>query len=508
MTVRDHSPVEISDFQGLYSRGDRNNTPVDHFTDCANVAFEGGDVVTRPGLGVSQTVAVPLEDIRRKYNYPTLEDGNTLLVLTYDEVAGEGTIYHVVDAATVFEILSDIPGMTDFAFVPYAGRAYISPFGSFANGDVTIEKGLENEFLYVYAGDGTQARKAAGATPAGTLTIANGAAGNTDPGLHIFAVVGESDSGFLSEPYAFASFTTSAAFSVSFSNVPVLVGAQWIRRHIVASKVIASFNGDLTGYPLFFIPDATIPNNTATVLNNISFFDISLLDDASHLLDNFDEIPAGATLCIYHDRLCLATTFDDINIILVSAKGEPEAISEINGLLINFPDGNPTTNLCEMRDVLYAFKRSKTSGFIDNGDEPANWSGSIIDSALGCPVHGIATVLDSGGVTIDYLFVTTFAGVMIFTGKYLEPALSWKIEAFWESLDRDEFMKIQIVYAPIQGWILIVIPDGRILVADVNNGHKYNSIRWIFWEFNMPVNCIAIVNIDEIVIGSPIFVVP
>lgn len=500
--MRDHSPITIRNFQGRYQRGDPDNCPVDHYNEEANTAFEGGDVVIRPGVGISQDVAVPLENVKRMYNYPTLDQGNTLLVLTVDGT--DGKIYHVINATTVFLILT-ITGMTDFAFVPYAGRAYISPFTTFVNGDLNIEKGLEDEFLYVYAGDGTNARKAAGATPAGTLTIANGAAGHTDAGVHVFGVVGESDSGYFTSVFAVEDFTTSAGNSVSFSNIPTLTGPQWIRRHIVATIRIPVYNGDNTNREFFFIPNAVINDNVTTVLNNISFFDGELIDEAEQ--DNFDEIPAGAALCIYKDRLCLATTFEDINIILVSHKGEPEAISELTGLLINFPDGNPTTNLQELRDVLYTFKRAKTYSFTDNGDVPSTWPGNVVDNALGCPVHGIATVLDSGAATIDYLFVATFAGAMVFNGKYIEPALTWKIEDFWEgNLDRNEFRLIQIVYAPIQGWVLIVLPDGRLLVGDVNNGLAYKSMRWTLWNLVIPINCIAIVNIDEIIIGSPIFI--
>jgi hypothetical protein len=210
----------------------------------------------------------------------------------------------------------------------------------------------------VYAGDGTAARKAAGVPMAGTMTIANGAAGFTDPGFHIFGFVSETSSGFLSEPALLKGFTTLSNFSVSFGAIPTSGDPNVTKRHLVASKVIVGFNGDLTGYQLFFVPNATINNNTDTFLNNISFYDADLLDDASHLFDNFAEIPAGAVLTIYHQRLVLATTFNDISLILVSAQGEPEAINEIDGLLIVPPDGNPITNAQELRDVLYVFKRS------------------------------------------------------------------------------------------------------------------------------------------------------
>lgn len=502
MALRSHQPVVIENFKGLFQRGDPDECPIDHFTNAQNLQHIGNSITPRPGIGISQDVAAPILDIRRIYNYPT-QTANTLIMLAINASTGDGEIYHFVNPTTVFLVLT-IAGMTDFAFIPYAGRGYISPFDTFITGDINIQKGLQNEFLYVYAGDGTNARPAAGATPAGTLTIANGAAGHTDPGRHVFGVVGETDSGFLSEPVALNSFVTSAAQSVSFGTVPIFSGAQWIKRHIVASHVIPSFNGDLTGYQLFFFADGEIPNNTDTFLNNVSFFDADLFDDASHLFDNFQTMPAGAALSIYHDRLCLSTTFNDISIVMVSAQGEPEAISEIDGLIIVPLDGNPITNHQELRDVFYVFKRAKTVSYVDNGEEPSSWPLTVVDNALGCPVHGIATVLDSGAASVDFLIVTTFAGIMIFNGRYIIPELSWKIQDLWFDQDRDAFKDIQIVNAPIQKWILIVLPDGRLLCGDYSNGMDPKNIRWEPWPFLMKINSIAIWNINTIIIGSPL----
>lgn len=501
MSVRGHEPKYLGPFKGLYHRGDQDETPLDHFSDCNNLKWDGQAFTVRDGVGVSQTVAVPLEDVKRIYNYPT-QTANTVLVLTYDGVTGN--IYHVINASTIHGPILSIAGMEDFAFVPYAGRAYISPFKNFVTGELNIQKGMQNEFLYVYLGDGTLARKAAGATPGGTITIANGAAGFTDPGFKIFAVVGETNSGFLSRPYAFATFSTAAGNSVSFGNVPVLVGAQWTKRHIVATHTIVGYNGNLEGYPLFFIPNATINNNVDLFLNNISFFDADLLEDASHLLDNYTEIPAGAALSIYHDRLALSTTFNDISIVILSAEGEPEAISQIDGLIIVPPDGNPITNHAEYRDVFYVFKRTRTIGYIDNDEEPSSWDDSSIDPGLGTSVHGIATVLDSGNANVEFLIIATYSGIYLFNGRYIMPELSWKIAGRWMALNRDDFRKIQIINAVIQKCIYIVLPDGTMLEGNYEEGLDPKNIRWCPLTFEVTINCVAIVNIDEIVLGADI----
>lgn len=500
--LRDHEPVILDRFNGLWRRGSKEETPLDHFQDCDNiVSGSGNGFFTRPGIDISQDVAVPISNIKRIYNYPT-DDGNTLIVLAYDTASGDGSIYHVVDSTTVFGPLLTISGMTDFAFVPYAGRAYISPFTTFDVGGLNVEKGLEDEFLYVYAGDGTSARKAAGSALTGNITIANGAAGFTDPGLHIFGFVAETISGYLTPPGVLETFTTAALSSVSFGSVPTSGDPNVTRRHLVASKVITSFNGDLEGYQLFFVPGGTIDNNTDTFLNDVSFYDQDLLDDASHLFDNYDEIPAGAVLTLYHNRLVLCTTFDEISIGLVSAVGEPEAISQIDGLFTFPPDGNPITNAQELRDILYVMKRSRTVSFTDNGDAPSSWPLVTVDNALGTCVHGIATVLDSGSSSVDYLIVCTYQGVTLFNGRYIATELSWKIEDYWKELDRDDFRLIQIVNAPIQKEIYIVLPDRNLLIGNYALGMDPKSMKWWPCSFIVGVNTVAVHMIDDIILGS------
>jgi len=499
--IRDHSPITLDKFNGLYDRGDREDVPLDHFGDCDNLQSVGDyGFSSRDGVGISQNVIAPLTNIKRIYNYPT-DDGNTLIILTWDGTTGN--VYHVVNATTVFGPVLTIAGMEDIAFVPIAGRGYISPFKTYPDvNNLNFEKGLENEFLYVYLGDGTAARKAAGATPAGTITIANGIAGHTDPGLHIFGVVGETDTGYLSPPVALDDFTTVAALSVSFSTVPVFVGAQWVRRHIVASKVVVSFNGDVSGYQLFFIPGAIINDNVTTTLSNISFFDADLLDDASHLSDNFSEIAAGTCLCVYKDRLVLGGEFDNPSVYRVSAIGEPEAISQIDGVL-SFPkDGNPITQCQALRDVLYGFKRTKTGAWVDNGDEPSTWQYQAVDETMGCPVHGIATVLDSGGSASDFLFIATYKGLCLFNGRYVLPELSMKIQGRWMGMDRNEFRKIQMLHDPIKQRIYYITTDREIMYGDYLNGLDPKSIKWWPWSFIFFVNTIAMKDIDDFIIGA------
>jgi hypothetical protein len=282
----------------------------------------------------------------------------------------------------------------------------------------------------------------------------------------------------------------------------LFTGDQWVKRHIVATKVITDYNGNTTGYIYYFIPNATISDNITTTLTNINFFDADLLEDASHLLDNYSEIPAGVGLIIYHNRLVLFTIYDDISICLVSAKGEPEAISQIDGMLIFPPDGNSITNAQELRDILYLMKNNRTIAFIDNEDEPATWPMTFIDQAIGTSAHGIATVIDSGSSNVDSLILASRKGIIVFNGIYNLPELSWKIRDFWLAQDKTKFHYIQLLNDTVNQILYCTLPDRRLLIGDYSNGLDPEKIRWAPWRFNVKVNTIALINVDELIIGA------
>jgi len=275
-----------------------------------------------------------------------------------------------------------------------------------------------------------------------------------------------------------------------------------VARRLVMTRVIPNYNGDETGYTYYFIPDGRIPNNTATTLDNITVFDADLLDDATHLIDNYAEIPAGAVLSSYHNRLVLSTTFDDISLALVSNAGEPEAISQIDGLLIAPLDGNPLTNFQDLRDILYGFKRNRTMSWVDNGDVPSTWPLTMIDFGLGCPVHGVATVADSGASNVDYLVVASYRGIVIFNGRYIDPELTWKVVDLWMEQDQDEFRRIQIVNDTVNKILYCVLPDFRLLYGNYANGLDQKKIRWAPWRYYIKVSTIAMFGVSTLIIGS------
>jgi hypothetical protein len=201
----------------------------------------------------------------------------------------------------------------------------------------------------------------------------------------------------------------------------------------------------------------------------------------------------------------VAAQTDNRSVARVSAPGEPEAISKVDGLIIAPLDGNPLTNCQEFRDILYLTKKTRTYAYSDNQDEPSTWVEQVIDQAVGSPVHGIATVLDSGGVNVDFLLVADLSGLMLFNGVYSRPEMSWKIEDYWKSLDRNEFRKIQLINDSLNKKIYIILPPPeriRLLHANYGDGLDAKNIKWVKWEFITNMTSLTMIESDKLILGT------
>lgn len=490
--MRGHRPIILEEFNGLWKRGQEDSCPPDHFIDCNNIDFSQSGVRTRDGI----YPYLPYANVVRIYPF-----NQSILVLDTN-----GNLFHS-DRATPFVPILTINGMTDFAFVKFANRAYISPIGDILSG----------EFLYVYEyGSALPARKAGGAPPAlAPIATLSGTNGNVEEGIHIFAVAYETNTGFITSLSPGVQLTVPAPGDkrVELTAIPVSAETHVTARWIVATKLIdpADFTGQLDGYQFFFVD--RIPDNVTTTLS-VNFYDAELLEDASHLDDLFEEIPNVAGLNLYHGRLIawapdrgsggefLSTTY-------VSFPGEPEAISQVDGLFALPPDGRPITYCQEFRDILYVFKSTKTIGVNDNNDVPSSWPQTIIDQGIGAgSAHSVAVIMDSGGVNINYLLVGHYAGIHLFDGAYRDPAITFKIYDLWKDTvgnNRTLFPRVQIVVNSFNQEIYIVKPDFTMLKADFKNGLDAQAIRWTPWTFDVAATTICVLEeaVDiKLIIGS------
>jgi len=355
--------------------------------------------------------------------------------------------------------------------------------------------------------------------------------GFADLGFHLIGVVYETDTGYLTAPgprFFGGQTYVSTTRTIKVYNIPVSPDAHVKKRHLVSTKEIVNYNGDQNGYQYFFIPGGVIDNNTDTS-KEINYYDSDLVSDASHLVDNFTQIPAGVNLNTYHSRLVVVgetgtveslrageirgrrrtrvvtAQTDNRSIARVSAPGEPEAISKVEGLIVTPPDGTPLTNCQEFRDILYLFKKTRTYAYSDNFDEPSTWAEEVLDQGVGAPVHGIASVLDSGGVNTDFLLITDWSGLMLFNGTYTRPEMTFKIEDFWASLVRNSFHYIQIANDSIGKKIYITLPplfQNIVLYADYSNGMDAKNIKWAKWIFDAKISSVCLIEANKVIFGA------
>jgi hypothetical protein len=488
--LRDHQPIVVEEFNGFWKRGDDESCPADHFPDCQNIQYQESGFSTRDGLDTYS--AYPR--VLRIYTYlygtdPVAQE--SLLILD-----DQGNIYHD-KSPTPFTPILTIAGMTDFGFQNWAGYAYINPCQGV--------HGLADQYVYVYRGKGLPARLAAGAGPTtGPLGLGLGAAGHVEFGHHVFAVAYETDTGFITAMKCFAEIYADGVSKIDISNIPVSPDPFVVARRIVATYAVSDvqFTHDLeNGYQFFFLPDGRIDNNTDTTLS-VDFFDSELLEDASYLFNLFDKIPAGVGFTVYHNRLVSYAEQKNQGLARVSVTGQPEAFDQISGLLIPPIDATALSNASEFRDILYLFKPTRTFSYSDTGGEPAGWPLSIIDEGVGCSVHGLSTVLDSGGVNIEFLVIIDFSGVMIFDGTFRRPELSWKIKDYWFTLTRTNFLNIQIMNDSIDQMLYITLPNQQMLIGDYTNGMDYMKIKWAKWKFNIEATTITLIEFNKLIIGS------
>lgn len=490
--LRGHMPVVKEEFNGLFIRGDPEACPPDHEPDNQNVMFSQSAVETRDGLDIYEAYPTVTRIYTYTYNVSGTVPQESLLILD-----GNGNIFHD-KSPTPFNPILSIAGMTDFGFIAWDGRAYINPCQGV--------HGLTGQSIYVYKGDGTPARKAGGAGPAASpgLGLSDGGTGDVEAGVHVLAVAFETDTGFITQIGAFASYTAAGGHTVNITGIPVSSDPFVVARRLVATIAIDPklFTGNLKdGYEFFFIPDGRIADNTTTT-HTSSFFDSELLEDASYLLNLFTNIPAGVGFATYHNRLISYAEQANQSVARVSYVGQPEAFDQVSGLLITPVDNLALTNGQAFRDVLYLFKSARTFGYNDNGDVPSSWPLTVIDEGIGASVHGVAQVLDSGGVNIDYLIIIDFSGIMLFNGSYIRPELTWKIRDYWFTLTRTNFLNIQIMNDSISQRLYVTLPNQQMLFADYSNGMNAKEIRYAKWKFNVQTTTITLINYNTLIIGS------
>lgn len=532
--MRDHIPQPITNFNGLWARGDFDSCPPDHFTDCANVVYGENSVQGR--LPFINNYGLGVRALRQQIYTSNVAGVQTIFLMTLaDNFHFYSQKLSPVLGAPVDISVAPITGSpTDFQLVNFNGRAYIT------FSDATVGVSVAAFFkgaCYLY--DGTTFRVAGSTRPlVGAWNIAQGAGGTINAGSHAFAVAFETNTGFISS-LAFWPITLlfAAGDQANMTNIPVDPSGIAVARRIYMTKVMSDVVPVNQGTYYFL---GRIADNVTTAAS-FTAFDSQLLQNDTYLYTVLDSLPNGVGIGKYHNRLMLwgfptqtitirtigggpnITLTTTPSTILFSLPNDPETIDTLNNVAI--VDANASsliqdvsgawvpigvTACQEYRDMCYVFKSSKTYAFADNGDVPATWVPTVVDEGSGAFVKGVATVLDTNGVSYDYLVIANNTGVYTFNGLFVRPELTYKIADLWKNLNKIPGLfssnldsgKVHIVLDTINKQLYIMAQFGQqflnqslqnnILVCDYNNSFIGDpsfsaKAKWSFWTFKDPI---------------------
>ncbi len=488
--LRDHEQLDLTKWLGIYQRGLADSCPKGYFLDTLNTKFFQTEVGTRDGF----TKVLTLANIRRIYIYKRLNE--TPRYLTLDT---SGNLYDSLYPGT--PIVSD-SSFTDFSAINNLNHAYITFH--------TRTAGVTASKIYVYdgAGPGT-IRFAAGSPPSSfTMDVADSAnAGNVEAGTHLFAWVFETSSGYLTSPgpEIFAQYTAPGNKKVYLDNAPIGPSGT-TARILVATKVISDYDGNQFGTEFFFVPGATIPDNTTTTLDNVNFYDSDLLDSADYLFENRPYLPGALGMLSYNGRIVAWGVPGFEHYLFVSKQGEPEVFDETAGVVFIDPSDSATgiKNCVTSRGILYINTSDKCYSTSDNGSDPNTWAVISIDAGIGAEIFSISKIQDSTATNADRFFQAHETGLYVFEeGVFKKPDFSWNILSIWNRIHKAYFNKVQVVHDPKRFTVYVSVPldsateCSHLLVADYSNSFgKYGQIvpedvRWAVWSFPWNVMSIA-----------------
>jgi hypothetical protein len=478
--------VSVSDFGGLYMRGDDDTIPPGHFRVCTNFTFDRGELRTRGGA--AQTYQFNFR--ARKAFLGTTERTSFFLIL---DDAGN---IHRDDGSIIMTF--DYPTASfDFSAINLYNRVYLSPS---VNGFDD-----NHEFIWVYSGTGT-ARLAGGLKPTSGVTAVDSAtAGDVSKGVHKIAVCYETDTGFRTPPSVLASFTAAGDLSVDVSSIP-LGPAGTVARYLLCTKAGEE--------ELFFVPDTGYIEDNTTTSITVNFADTDLVSSADYLNDIYERIPAGSQLINYAGRLAVVGSD---HLVRLSYIQDPETFSKVDGFLAIPSEGyklNPPVAAWVLRDTLYISKFPGVYSTQDNGsDAVSDWPVSVVDESVGCYPNGIGsyTAGFSGRNTSDYEIILTQQGIMLFDGVFRRPALTYKIEELWRKIVEAEisnvagtnyyFWRMTVTHDVVHKKLYVNCNTSEVdpitnlqwfcLHADYSKGLDSQNICWSMWAWGFDAGGLA-----------------
>jgi len=503
--MRDHPPINLSSFKGLFCDGPDATCPKEYQTVAHNLRYENGELQTRYGLNTHIAIAgAPI--IIRTHIYRKAGVDRVIVATAANEL-------YDTTVSLALPIFSDAgAAWTDFSLCNFYDRCYIT----FHN----RELGDNGRNVYMY--DGTNFRLAAGARPTGAagVTIVNGSVfTKTDAGNRLWAVSAEIDTGFITAPGPMVAtvftptlFAHDGAHKASLSVIPVGPTGT-TKRHILVTKRILSYSGNPLDYEYFFV--AEVAGNVTTVLADVDFYDSELVDSADYLFDLFETIPGGVFITNYQNRMLVGGEYANKNIIRVSLPGDVESFNSADGFILVDPqEYGGVKNATEFHNSLYIYKSSRSYITQDNGDVPTTWPLVSLTKGIGTECFGIAQILGVPNSSVDSIIFADKSGLILFDGANTIN-LTKNVKNVWTSITRSSFNKTQIIIDPINKEIYIfsiftytvrsvVI---QLLFGDISDGITPDDIKWSTWKFSSASTMSGINAITSSGDSLPIFII-
>ena len=492
MRLEDFKNVVVNNFRGLFIRGDEENCPSDHFTDCLNVRFEHDNCLTREGTYLSHASLGGIGVIKRWFNYlePSTLD-QCMLILTTG-----GAIKKLKVGSLSAAIITNA-NATDFSAIMLNERIYIALHDG--------QKGLNGVNLQVYDPVGGSIRDAAGLAPsaAGAMGAANGAASVlVNAGVYKIAVAYITDSGFITVPgpevasvFTPTSYTSPGALKISMTVIPTGPTGTAKRQLLITKANEEEY---------FFLPSdfgGLIVDNTTTTAT-LDFDDTTdLVESADYLFDQLETIPSPLGLKIYSGRLI---TLGEANgavkytsYLRVSYPGEYESFDSVDGVVpIKKDSGLWLTNGETIRNTFYAHKNLGVFGVIDNGEVPAEWIITAIDESINTPPHGISSFSKLGDVNMgrSFYLVVDRSGILLMNGIFQKPPITYKINDLWQRINWARYHQCVLVIDEQFHRIYFSCPidssvdNNLFLYGDYSQCPggipDADNVRWAIWEFH------------------------
>lgn len=491
-SLRDHTQVPTTSFKGLYANGLDDAVPPGYFIDSLNTHFEQIEVRTRDGFNK----VFPLPNIRRFFVYKRLNETSRYLIL---DTAG-----NLWDSLYATPLATNAAWL-DFSALNYLNRAYITFHDRVS--------GITGTVIQVYegAGPGTL-RPAGGAPPVGfTLNCSMSTnSGNLGVGIYLVAICYETTSGFITAPgpAVFGQVDSPGGFKLNVDNISIGPAGTVARRILVTKSIPTSiYDGNQLGYEFFFCPNGRIPNNTATFLHDIDFFDDDLIDSADYLFDSRNTLPCGLGLTIYNNRMALWGVPGYEHYVFFSTATFVETFDQTGGLLYLDPSDaiSSIKNVVDHETSLFIQTQDRTYITVDNGSDPDTWRCDPLDKAIGAEVFSISKILDSRGTSVKRFFQGDTSGIYVYEGGgFQDPPFTTNIVDLWDRINKKQFNKVQLVDDPESKLIYASVPlddaveCSHILVGDYYNAfNRYGQlvggqVRWSLWAFPWQISSIVI----------------